>query len=66
MVKNGEEIWVIGDLEMDGRFECIRVYNVFFRLWRIVFVFGLFNCWGYFCCMFYILKYLIDFMVKDK
>lgn len=66
VVKNGEEIWVIGDLEMDGRFECIRAYNVFSRSWRTVSVSGPPNCRGYPCCMLHIPKHLIDLMVKDK
>ncbi|XP_062621476.1 gigaxonin-like [Saccostrea cucullata] len=66
VVKNGDEIWVIGDLEMGGRFECIRAFNVCSRLWRTVSVNGPPNLRGYPCCMLRIPKHVFKQLPNSK
>lgn len=67
VVRNGEEIWVVGDLDMGGRFECIRAYNVFSRTWRTISVTGPPNCRGYPCCMLHLPNHVIvNLLVKEK
>lgn len=67
VIKNEDEIWVIGDLDMGGRFECIRAYNVSSRVWRTVSITGPPNCRGYPCSMLHLPNHIIvNLLVKDS